>query len=156
MSAAVPRLELAFRIRVDMGDRQRFGMTPRGAVRGFTGAGGGIIEGPKLQGRVVPGSGGDYPLFRPDGTVEFNAHYLLQASDGTMIYLHNIGYRHASPEVNERMRLNEAVDSSQYYFRITPKFDAPVGPHDWLTRTIFVGSADRREDHSVFDYYEVL
>jgi hypothetical protein len=156
MAAAIPRLELAFRIRVNMGERQRFGPVPIGSVRGFTGASGGIIEGPKLQGRVVPGSGGDFPLFRPDGVVELSAHYLLEASDGTKIYIHNVGYRHASPEVNERMRLNQVVDSSEYYFRFTPKFDVPIGPHDWLARTIFVGTADRREDHSVFDYYEVL
>ena len=139
-----------------LGERQRFGRVPSGNIRGFTGAAGGTIEGPRLQGRVVPNSGGDYPLFRPDGAVELNAHYLLEASDGTRIYLQNTGFRYASEEVNRRMAANEVVDSSDYYFRLTPKFDVPVGPHDWLTRTIFVGSADRREDHSIFEYYEVL
>ena len=35
-------------------------------------------------------------------------------------------------------------------------FETPPGKHDWLTRTIIVGSAERRTDHSIFDYYAVL
>ena len=46
---------------------------------------------------------------------------------------------------------------SNTYFRITPVFDAPVGPHDWLTRTVIVGRGRRLPDpdHTVFDYYAV-
>ena len=38
---------------------------------------GGVVEGPRLTGRAVPQSGGDWPRFWPDGLVEFEAHYLL-------------------------------------------------------------------------------
>jgi len=31
----------------------------------------------------------------------------------------------------------------------------PAGPHEWLARTIFIGTGERRGDHSVFDYYLV-
>ena len=150
-----PELEFAFRITMFMGERERFGVGPTGLMRGFTGAAHGTIEGPRLNGKVVSGSGGDYPIFRPDETVQLNAHYLLESTDGTRIYMHNMGYRHATPEVNERLRANEVLDPSSYYFRLHPVFDCPKGPHDWLTRTVIVGTADRREDHSIFDYYAV-
>jgi hypothetical protein len=40
--------------------------------------------------------------------------------------------------------------------RLAPTFDTPRGPHDWLTRTVIVGRAERHADHSVFDYFAVL
>ena len=41
------------------------------------------------------------------------------------------------------------------YCRITPRFEVPDGPHEWLGRTLFVGTGERRGAHSVFDYYAV-
>ena len=42
--------------------------------------------------------------------------------------------------------------------RPAPLFDAPIGRHDWLSRTIIVGHAQRHSDpdHTLFTYYEVL
>lgn len=151
----VPGLEFAFRMTIHMKERQRFGTGPTGLERGFTGIARGLIEGPRLNGEVVSGTGGDYPIFRNDNTVNLNAHYVLKAADGTHIYMNNMGYRHASPEVNERMRRNEVPDPSEYYFRLHPVFDCPEGPHDWMTRTVFIGTSDRREDYSIFDYFAV-
>jgi hypothetical protein len=44
------------------------------------------------------------------------------------------------------------------YFRCTPYFRAPEGPHDWLNRTVIVGGGERKTnpDHSLFRYYAVL
>jgi hypothetical protein len=153
----VPQLELefAFRIRMELGIRQTIGELPSGSVRGFVSAAGGTVEGPRLNGRVVPNSGGDWALYRPDNTVQFSARYMLEADDGTQIYMQNTGYRHASPEVAKKMEALEPVDPSQYYFRITPTFETPVGKHDWLTRHLIIGTADRRADHSIFHYYIV-
>ena len=46
-------------------------------------------------------------------------------------------------------------DPGATYCRITPRFEAPDGPHEWLTRTIFVGAAERRGASTFFDYYAV-
>lgn len=151
-----PRLEFAFKIHLNLGDRVKIDSVPSGGGRGFVPVTGGSIEGPRLQGRVVPYSGGDWPNIRPDGVVAFNARYILEASDGTLIYLKNRGYRHAPPDIAKRMEALEPVDPSSYYFRIAPEFETPVGPHDWLTRTVFVGTADRRKGYTIFYYYEVL
>jgi hypothetical protein len=66
------------------------------------------------------------------------------------------GYRHQSPEVGKRLDALEQVPPEDYYMRLSPTFDTPVGPHDWLTRTVIVGSAERHADHTVFDYYAVM
>lgn len=151
-----PRLEFAFAIRVNFGNRTKVGKLPSGFTRGFTDAVGGEVAGPKLNGIVVPHSGGDWPSYWPNGAVEFTAQYLLQADDGTLIVVKNRGFRFATPEVTARMERLESVDTSEYYMRLSPFFEAPVGPHDWLNRTVFVGNANRQADHSVFRFWQVV
>ncbi|MDE3171355.1 MAG: DUF3237 domain-containing protein, partial [Acidobacteriota bacterium] len=78
-------LEYIFQIRIDFQERVSF-ETPTGR-RAYVPAVSGVIEGPRLQGRVVPHSGADYAAHG-----RLNAHYMLQASDGAMIYINNTGY----------------------------------------------------------------
>jgi hypothetical protein len=99
----LPRLEHAFTISIDLS--RPYWITPlaRGDTRAAIFAAQGVIEGPRLQGRVVPMSGGDYPLSRPNGVIDFDARYLLEAEDGAIIYLENRGFRWArSPEIAEK------------------------------------------------------
>lgn len=152
-----PSLELAFRIRLDFGEgpRLRFRPAPTEFTRGFVAVSGGEVSGPRLSGRVVPFSGGDWPRIWTSGLVEFEAHYMLEAGDGTPIYIHNRGIAWSSPEALARIEAGEAVDARDTYCRITPRFEAPQGPHDWLNRTLFVGIAERQGASSHFDYYAV-
>ncbi len=145
------KLEYVFQIRIDFKERVSF-QTPHG-TRAYVPAISGVIEGPRLQGRVVPRSGAD---FAANGRL--NAHYMLQASDGAMIYINNMGYLY--PKDNKPMDRNDPSwgGDRDYYFRITPVFDTPIGPHDWLTRTVIVGSGKRHAnpDYTIFTYYAVL
>ena len=99
-----PQLQFAFRIllRFDNGPRLRFAPAGKAGLRGHVAVQGGEISGPRLTGHVVPLSGGDWPRFWPGGLVEFEAHYQLQADDGTPIYIHNSGIAWHSPEVLAR------------------------------------------------------
>jgi hypothetical protein len=156
MAAVVPTLEYAFTLTTLMGHRMKFDPLPSGGIRrGFTSAIGGKVEGPMLNGTVLPNSGGDYPIFDDDDNAFFDARYILQASDGTPIYMQLFGMRIGTPEINKRLRANEVVPMTDYFFRTQPRFEAPKGPYDWMNRSMFVGSADRREDHSTFDIYIV-
>jgi hypothetical protein len=145
------KLEYVFQIRIDFSERVSFD-TPNGH-RAYVPAVSGVIEGPRLQGKVVPHSGADY-----GGNGRLDAHYMLQASDGTMIYINNMGYLYPL----DRKPLDRSDPSwggdREFYFRTTPYFDTPVGPHDWLTRTIIVGTAKRHAnpDYTIFTYYAVL
>jgi hypothetical protein len=138
-------LEHVFDIEVLFGaDRTIVGPLPGGGSQGYTPPIGGTISGPKLNGTVMPHSGADYPLVRADGVIELNAHYMLQADDGTLIYIMNKGYLVPSGQGGQPS-----------YFRITPYFRVPAGPHDWLARTCIVGGGERRTgpDRSLFRYY---
>jgi hypothetical protein len=153
----IPALELVFRVRLDFGEGPRLRFRPGYSdfTRGFVAVTGGEVSGPRLSGRVVPLSGGDWPRIWDSGLVEFEAHYLLEADDGTPIYIHNRGLAYASQEVMARLEAGENIGAAENYCRITPRFEAPEGPHDWLNRTVFVGVAERQGASTHFDYYAV-
>lgn len=149
------RTEFVFQVRLDLKERIRFDPSPPGGGRAFVPPAGGIVEGPRLQGRIIPYSGAEWAHSRADNVNEINAHYLLEASDGTPIYVYNRGYHYSLDPANPRPRFGETVP---YYFHPVPIFDTPVGPHDWLTRTVIVGYAKRfpNPDHTIFQYFAVL
>jgi hypothetical protein len=152
-----PELVHAFDVRMEFAPGERLRFQPAGTTfrRGFVAVAGGVVEGPGLRGRVVPQSGGDWPRLWPAGLIEFEAHYLLEAEDGTPVYVHNRGLAWSSPETLARIEAGETVPPEATYCRITPRFEAPAGPHEWLARTVFVGTAERRGDTTHFRYYAV-
>jgi len=152
-------LSHVFDIRIDFDRRWVFGPLPDGNRQGYTSVKSGVVEGPRLNGIVVPGSGADWALVHTDGTIELNAHYVLEADDGTQIYIRNLGYVRAPRPVEE---CGGDPDAARGYFRCTPYFRAPQGRHAWLNRTVIVGGGERRpaaspdeQDYSLFRYYAV-
>jgi hypothetical protein len=89
---------------------------------------------------------------------------MFQASDGALIFIHNRGTMRrfqARPEPGQPLLPASSTDPkapSWTRFCATPVFAAPLGRHDWMNRTVFVASSQRRDnpDHTVFTYYEVL
>ena len=73
------------------------------------------------------------------GNGRLNAHYMLQAFDGTMIYIHNTGYIY--PKNGKAIDRNDPSwgGDSDFYFRITQVL-MRRWHHDWLTRTVIVGT----------------
>ncbi len=115
---------------------------------------GGTVEGPRLTGRVLPG-GADYELQRADGASLVEAHYTIEASDGTPIYIRNAGLFTAPAKVIARVDAGEAVGPEEYYFRTAPVFDAPDGPHGWLSDRLFVAEARFTPQEVTIKVYEV-
>lgn len=153
----VPKTEYAFTISIDLTPIRWVKPSTMGASRAAIYAADGTVAGPRLNGRVVPMSGGDFPLLRPDGVIDFDARYLLEADDGAIIYMQNRGYRWPhSAEIGERMARNEPVDHNDYYMRLSPKFDAPAGPHEWMAKHIFVGVAEKIPRANRIHYFVVL
>ena len=86
---------------------------------------GGTARGPRLNGTVLSG-GADFQLVRPDHVAELDARYVIQADDGTCLFVMNRALRRASAELTARLVRGEAVDPSLVYFRCTPSFEAPA------------------------------
>ena len=151
-----PAFDFAFTISITLTKPYWIKPPARGDSRAAIFASEGTVAGPLLNGRVVPMSGGDYPLSRPDGVIDFDARYLLEADDGALIYLENRGFRWArTPEIAETMRRNEPVAFDDYYMRVTPRFDVPEGPHAWMSRHVFVGVAEKIPGANRIHYFVV-
>ena len=156
------RLEFIFQVRLYFTRVQNIEHMPSGTGRGAVYIDRGTIEGPRLNGTVVPGSGGDWALFRPDGVLATDARYMLSADDGTLILMHNRGYLWGrSPDVMPRMRRwifesGPPVAHSDYYLRAFPTFEVQSGPYDWLMRHVVIGIGERKDDGNLIRYHAVL
>lgn len=149
------RLEFALEMRLSLGERIHIPVA-EGMTRGAVLVEGGTFSGPGISGRIVPGSGGDFPLVWPDGGGRFESQYLLETDDGAHILKRSTGVRAAPPEVVQALLAGEEVDPSSYYMRMTPRFEAPQGSYGWLNRTIFVGAGRRNPEGSLFRYWKVV
>lgn len=153
LKTITPSLNFAFDIHVDLGAPIFAGKGRLGERRIFPIIGG-SIDGPKLKGRVVPG-GADYALVRRDGSTFVSAHYLLQAEDGATIYIRNEGLFTAPISVIEDVDSGKFVAPGNYYFRAAPLFDAPEGPHQWLSDRLFISSCAFRPTDVTISVYMV-
>jgi hypothetical protein len=157
-----PRLEFAFEVRLKFTRVQNIPNMPSGAGRGAVYVDEGSFEGPRLRGRVVPNSGGDYSLFRPDDVLSFDARYMLQESDGTLILLYNRGYLWGrKPDTMQKLRAwifagGPEVPHAEYYLRSFPTFEVQTGKHDWLMKHVFIGIGERKQDGNLIRYYALL
>ena len=78
------RHEHVFDIRINFDKRWVIAPLPGGGSQGYTSVGADcLVSGPRLNGKLVDFSGADWPLVRADGVVELNAHYMIEADDGT-------------------------------------------------------------------------
>jgi hypothetical protein len=149
-----PELRHVCDIEASLGPIRDLGPTPHGRRR-IIPVLGGVVKGPRLHGEIVPG-GTDWQYVRADGILELEARYSIKASDGTEITVVNRGLRRASPDIMDRLSRGEAVDPALVYFRASPVFEAPAGPHEWLNQSVFVCTAERLPDRVRIKVLEVL
>lgn len=123
--------------------------------RGFFRVADSKASGERFAGKVID-DGGDWIVFRPDGVIETDSRMMLQATDGALVYLRSRGIIRAKPEQLADFRAGRPVDLSGAYYRVAPYFDAPVGPHDWLTKSLFAATGTFSGRGSVLDISEIL
>jgi hypothetical protein len=126
-AAAMPRAEFAFEARVTLSPAVVLGETSRGR-RQYIPITGGTVIGPRFKGEVIPG-GWDYQLAYPGGCGSLTADYFWRAEDGTVIHILNEGFNCAPVAGGERTWLR-------------PRFEAPKGPHEWMTHAHFVATLE--------------
>ena len=151
---APPALQFAFEAHVSVSPAIEAGQVDGGRRR-IIPITGGIVEGPRLTGTVIPG-GADWQIVHADSTIDLTARYTIEAADGTRIGVVNRGLRRAAPEILARLAAGETVDPALVYFRTTPVFETPEGPHRWLSRSIFVATAQRHPAGVLLRFFEVL
>lgn len=115
---------------------------------------GGHIAGARLNG-IILAAGADYQLIRPDGYTTLDARYVARLDGGAMIYIVNTGVRFGAPEIMARITRGEPVDPADVYFRTTPRFETASPDYHWLTRPIYLATADRHPDRVEVKVFEV-
>jgi len=151
---AAPGLEFAFEVRAEVANPTVVGEMPTGTRR-IIDILGGTFEGPQLKGTIVPG-GADWQIIRADGFTEVDARYTLKTDTGHLIYVSNLGIRHAPPDVMRRLNAGEQVDPALIYFRTVPKFETAAPDLQWLMRSIFIATGERYPNGVIIRYWRVL
>jgi|BEDMetMinimDraft_2_1075160.scaffolds.fasta_scaffold03923_2 hypothetical protein len=148
-----PHLDFAFRLSVAVGPPLEGGLLPGGRRR-IIPILGGRAEGPALEGEI-PAFGADWQILEADGLIRLTARYAIRASDGTLIGVTNRALRGGPAEVLARLAAGESVAPELYYFRGHITFEAPHGPHRWLSERLFVCSAARGAERVIIDVYRL-
>jgi hypothetical protein len=152
---APPGLEFAFEVRAQVADPLVVGELPNGTRR-IIDILGGTVEGPGISGTIRPG-GADWQMIRrEDGFTDVDARYTIETDSGSLIYVTNIGIRHAPPDVMRRLNAGETVDQADIYFRAVPKFETGDPELEWLMRSIFICTGERYPNGVIIRFFRVL
>lgn len=120
---ALPGTEFVFQEIVKLSPAIEVGKTARGNRR-IIPIIGGRVEGPQINGEVMPG-GWDWQLDRADGCTDVVADYFIKTDDGVIINVVNKGALCPGQPV-----------------RTHPVMEAPIGKYDWLSKGAFVGTLE--------------
>ena len=147
--------EFCFTARAELGAPITIGDMSQG-MRRFVPILGGKVDGPRLSGSIAT-AGGDWQIIVSTRRIEVEARYFIRTHDGVLIAVFNRGFRRAEPDVMQRLANGEAVPPDQYYFRATPRFEAPIdSPHAWLNDSLFVATAERERAAAVIHFHRIL
>jgi Protein of unknown function (DUF3237) len=146
-------LKSIFTIDAELEAMLNFGSTPYGERR-IIGISGGTVQGPKLNGRILPG-GADWQIIRSDGAADIQARYTIEADGGAHILVNSQGLRHGPPEVLERLARGDKVDPALYYFRTVMRFETGDAGLGWLNRILALARGERRARSVRLEVYEV-
>jgi hypothetical protein len=116
---------------------------------------GGVVRGPRLNGRVLPG-GADFQLILGQGTqAHLDARYVIELDDGSRVFVQNTALRVASPENAQRLMRGEPVDPAAVYFRCQPRLEPSSDAWAWLAESQFIGTGRRAPDGVFLSFYRV-
>jgi hypothetical protein len=149
-----PALEHLCDLAVTIAPPVEIGQTPAG-LRRLIPITGGIVRGPRLNGQVLSG-GADFQLILTEGsTAHLDARYVIEADDGSRIFVQNTALRFASIENSKRLTQGLPVDPADVYFRCQPKFEATTGAWHWLNESQFIGVGKRAPNGVYLSFYRM-
>jgi hypothetical protein len=128
--------------------------TPVGARMTFI-VNGGVIDGPKLQGEILPG-GGDWLLVGSDGVGRVDVRATLRTADGALIHYETRGIIKIPADGLERLATGEVLPFEETYVRTTPMFETADERYAWLCGIVALGYNILSPNHIDYRIYRVL
>ena len=153
ITPAAPMLEFLATLEIHVAAPVEVGPTPSGQRR-LIPLLGGTVQGPKLNGSILPG-GADFQSVRSPTFTDIHARYVIETDDGDRIYVENTGIRVASPEDIAALVRGEPVDPQRVYFRSAPRFETSAASWQWLNERLFVGTGARYPDRVELKFFLV-
>jgi hypothetical protein len=151
-----PSLELLFVAHVIVLEPIDFGQLATGHRLVSTIEPGGRVDGPRIYGKILPGST-SVQLVRHDKVVEHEANLLLGLDDGQNIFCHSSHILVMSAEAKQGLIEGDSYDPGLIYSRGSVRFEAAEdGPYDWLNHNVFVGKSIRTARGSTWSVWQVL
>lgn len=153
-----PAFEYCFELRVSVADALPIGgSTPEEGLH-FAPITGGMFDGPRLRGRILPG-GGDWWNGR-GLTVRLDARYIIEAElDGGVtaaIDVVNRGYWRTDEGGLARLESGEHVGEDALYYRTAFVFQTEHPQLEWLTASQFIGYARPEPGHVVIRVFRLV
>jgi|APSaa5957512622_1039677.scaffolds.fasta_scaffold46287_3 hypothetical protein len=131
---------------------QMVGQGPHGTRLIFN-VSGGTVKGPKLNGKLLPGA--DWVLIRPDGAAQLDVRGTIRTDDGQLVNIYYRGISLIPSELSRRIASGKKVNSSDYYYRITPVFETGAQKYRWLNKVISVGVGTLGKDFVSYRIYVI-
>ena len=116
---------------------------------------GGIIDGPKLQGEILPG-GGDWLIVGNDGVGRVDVRATLRSHDGVLIHYEARGIIKIPADGLQRLAAGEVLAFDETYVRTTPKFETADERYAWLSDLVAVGYNVLSPNHIDYRIFQVL
>ena len=119
---------------------------------------GGVVEGDRLRGRVMPG-GGDWATIDESDMLRLDARVTLETHDGALIYVSYRGVLGPMTKVREysvRGGPSTEAERRQVYFRTAPVFETGDARYDWLNKIVAVGMGESIGGAVRYNVFEVL
>ena len=116
---------------------------------------GGVIEGPRLRGELLPG-GGDWLLVGADGTGRVDVRATLRTHDGVLIHYESRGVIKLPADGVQRLAAGQVLPFEETYIRTTPKFETSDERYAWLAEVVAVGYNILSPNHLDYRIYRVL
>ena len=153
MKLPTPQLKLVCNLLVELDPFREMG-TGRAGQRRIVPIVGGVVSGPKLNGRIL-NVGADWQTIFSGGLAELDTRYAIETDDGATIEIINYGLRHGPKEVLEAAMRGEDVDPASYYMRTHARLETGDPRYDWVNKTLFLGVGAREQQSVKVELYAI-
>ena len=116
---------------------------------------GGRVEGPRLNGEVLPG-GGDWALIDAQNTLRLDARITLKTDDGALIFASYRGViTPIDPDTVIKV-ISGTIEAGEVYYRTTPVFETGDERYAWLNTVVSVAVGNLSAEGVSYDVFGVL
>jgi hypothetical protein len=116
---------------------------------------GGRIEGPRLNGELLPG-GGDFLNIGTDLVGRADIRATIRTDDDALIYYTGLGVIKIPADGLQRLADGERIPFEESYVRIAPRWETSDERYAWLSETVAISHNELSQDHIDYRIYKVL